>query len=1052
MKNSSLRDNKKRVLSPKNKFVILSLFLSITMIFISACITSQPGRVREKSSIEQTDSIPNETTLPATTASDTVMDSVSKVLTQVQKVRVRPSIGAAVIDSAGRVIHGEKANLDSVARFSAVISDNIPDSLAPVSRQDSMIFDSGSLFSGVIDIPFLPDSLRSDSLFTDSLVAETESKSDLDTTIFYGGEDVSFHIPTKTSIMRGNASVSYKDMKINAYEIKIDWTTNLMNATPKLDTLWTDTLKTEIDTIMLSSLPTFVQGGQTMTGTLMRMHMKSKEGYIEGGRTSYGDGFYDGEAIQKITDEVLFIQDGSYSSCDNENPHYCFTAKKMKMIHKDKVVGKPVVLRFSGVPVAMLPFGMFSIKGGRRSGIIIPTYGDNSRQGRFFRNLGYYWAASQYWDTKFLLDFYEKTGFVFRDNTVYKIQDKIRGGISGSYNYQRSEAGVRKDWDLRIIHDHRINESTSFKVNGTFVSNGGYRDLSTNTSQRFDQKIQSNATLQKQWKSIGASMTVNLNHQYNLKTDENSQTLPNVSFSLGSKNLFPTKDKSRKQDKNLIYSPPVPRRKPGERIEREDDDDRWYHNITYRYSSSLKNSRTENRQEIGVIETPLIEENRSGIQHRISINAPQKVFKYLTLNPSINYKEDWFNERREYSYDESGDEINKEERGFFQRRTIDGRFNISTKFWGYFNINRGSVKVIRHQVSPSIGLSFVPDYSDEEWGYYQRISRWVWDHDNQGDSTWVHNNTKLDRYNKSIWGNTGQGKKLNINGSIKNLFQMKRVILNEDGEEEEIKTDLFSYSISSSYNLAADSMNFSDIRGSFNAKPISAKNSIGPLESLSIDFSTTHSPYQYKQDDPNGDFNGGRVNEFYYKEGSGLNVVRLTNFSTNSRFVISGINPFTRTKKQAEKEDSEKSDSLLSSDKQIDSIRNDLDERFSDPYSRGGDLGKDTPWKVSGGVRYNLSMTNPMQPRKTITGNSSFTLKLSRNWEISYRTSMDLHTREITSSNLGVRRDLHCWEARFDWSPTGYAQGFMLYIGLKAPMLRDVKLEQRRGSSPLRNY
>ncbi len=1051
MRISPRRETGLKKLNNRSRFVILSIFLSLNLIFISACITTQPKTIRQQESQDEINTVPDERPLPQSSTIDTEKDSTEIAPSSESKIRVRPSQGAAIVDSIGNIIHGEKATIDSIPHFKAIDSDSITNASEEIVDSDSIIFGDGSLISGTLGVPFLPDSLMSDSLNIDSLAAEPESESDLDTTIFYGGEDVSFHIPTKTSIMKGNASVSYKDMKITANEIKIDWTTNLMNATPKIDTLWTDTLKTEIDTIMFSSLPTFVQGGQTMTGTLMRMHMKTKEGYIEGGRTSYGEGFYDGDEIQKVTDEILFIEDGSYSTCDNPEPHFCFTASKMKMIHKDKVVGKPVVLRFSNVPVAMLPFGMFSIKSGRRSGIIIPTYGDDSRNGRYFKNLGYYWAASQYWDTKFLVDFYERGGFVFRDNTVYKVRNKLSGGVSGSYNYKTTEAGTIKNWDMKVIHSQTINETTQLRVNGTFVSSSSYvSDISQNMDDRLNKKIQSNATLNKRWPGIGASMSVNLNHQQNLETDENSQTLPNVSFSLGSKNLFPSKDKRQVQDKNVIYSPPVPRRKPGERIEREDDD-HWYNNITYRYSSNLKNNRKENRQTIGDTDTPLIEVNKSGIRHNVSINAPQKVLKYLTLNPSISYKEDWFNERREYSYDESGNIIDNEERGFFQRRTFTSSLNASTKFWGYFNINRGSVKVIRHQVNPSLGISFKPDYSDEEWGYYQHISQWTNVPNNQGDSTWTDLNTKLDRYQGSIWGGSGQGRQLNINGSIKNLFQMKRVIIKEDGEEEEIKTDLFNYSLSSSYNMAADSLNFSDIRGSFRANPISAKNAIGPLESLSIDFSTTHSPYQYRQADSNTGFRGGKVNEFYYKQGSGLNFVRMTNFSTNSRFTITGINPFTRTKMVEEEEKAEEADSLLSSDEEINNIRNELNDRFSDPYSQGGKLGKGTPWRVTGSLRYLMNMTNPMLPRETITGNSSFSLKLSKNWEISYSTGVNLHTREITSSNLTVSRDLHCWEARFNWSPTGIGQGFYLYIGLKAPMLRDIKLEQRRGNGTFRN-
>ena len=43
---------------------------------------------------------------------------------------------------------------------------------------------------------------------------------------------------------------------------------------------------------------------------------------------------------------------------------------------------------------------------------------------------------------------------------------------------------------------------------------------------------------------------------------------------------------------------------------------------------------------------------------------------------------------------------------------------MSTKVYGQFDF-KGKVKAIRHVLTPNIGMSYTPDFSDPIWGYYQ---------------------------------------------------------------------------------------------------------------------------------------------------------------------------------------------------------------------------------------------------------------------------------------------------------------------------------------------
>ena len=75
--------------------------------------------------------------------------------------------------------------------------------------------------------------------------------------------------------------------------------------------------------------------------------------------------------------ETYFIEDGIFTTCDDDTcPHYYFTANKMKVIQQDQLVADWIFINFGGVPLPIpLPFAVFPIESGRRSGIIPPTFG-----------------------------------------------------------------------------------------------------------------------------------------------------------------------------------------------------------------------------------------------------------------------------------------------------------------------------------------------------------------------------------------------------------------------------------------------------------------------------------------------------------------------------------------------------------------------------------------------------------------------------------------------------------------------------------------------------
>jgi len=144
------------------------------------------------------------------------------------------------------------------------------------------------------------------------------------------------------------------------------------------------------------------------------------------------------------------------------------------------------------------------------------------------------------------------------------------------------------------------------------------------------------------------------------------------------------------------------------------------------------------------------------------------------------------------------------------------------------------------------------------------------------------------------------------------------------------------------------------------------------------------------------------------------------------------------------------------------------DQPFSGPESLTGMPGDrlnafetmsgfDIPWNLTAVLSYTDSRSNPLYPSKNFWARISLDFNLTKNWKISYSSQWDLEKGEPVSQDFAFKRDLHCWEAYFAWTPTGYNKRFYFRINVKSSMLRDLKLEKgsgRRGfsSMPFEQY
>ncbi len=843
----------------------------------------------------------------------------------------------------------------------------------------------------VIDSSAIKTHAISDSLQADSLRAFLPAPQSPKTTL--QKEDIGIEVPVEYSarmidshksdgniFLTGDAKVKYKDVTIEAGKITIKWNDNLLVAEGIPDTSnhtekKADSLKTHY-----KDFPKFSDGKEVMVGESMEYNFKSEKGRIVRGRTQFQKGYYSGDAVKRIDPEVFFVKNGVYSTCENDAPHFHFRGKKMKVILNDKVIAKPITFYLGKIPLAIFPFAMFSTEEtGRQSGVILPQYGSSPTEGRYLRNMGYYWATNDNIDMRLTMDFFERTGVLFRGNMNYAQRYKFTGSINGSITRKDFETFSERRWNLNINHSQTIDETSNLAVTGSFQSNNSfYKEYSSNINERLNRQIRSNATYSKRWGEGKNSVTVNLSQTKDIESGNENLTLPQIRFTRSRSAIFPfKKDKTGRSKK----------------------EQRWYNYLQYDYKSLLTNK----------IDRDTISTSPDNIDRRIEHDAsfsftnPNKLFGMLSLNQSFRYDEDWFDRRQEnFALVDSTNGFESEEKeSFFARRTFSYTASASSNLYGTVFPNVFSITALRHKMTPSVSFSYRPDFSDERWGYYEtRV-------DTNGREQ------KFDRY-----GGTPRGKQMSMGIGLTNLFQMK---LGKD--EKEKKVDLFNVDLRTNYNFAADSLKLGNLSTGFRANP---------RRNFNVTARLTHSFYDFNTDIK-------RTLDNFISP-------RLTNFRVDARWSLSG------KKKTPDKDKTNGGEEPVQVN-QISAIGPGASGNYQDRFAPEKAFSAlDIAWKANLSFSYNINKSNPSNLFKSAYIDlSNVEMQLTQHWRLGYKLRYDLEKTEILDQRISFYRDLHCWEARFDWSPSGISQGFYFIVNIKASHLRQVKVERRGGTTSVFN-
>lgn len=669
----------------------------------------------------------------------------------------------------------------------------------------------------------LLSSQNSDPISSDTIIVYKSKKYDVDTTVFAEAKDsIFFKIKEKKMFIYGNGNLKYKQTEIKSGRIEIDFEKSNIEAYG----IKNDSLNKYIET------PVLAEAGETYKGNRMRYNFKTQQGVISFAQTEQDGSKYTGQRIKKVDKDVYFISDGVYTTCEDSVPHYYFYSPKMKVIHKEQIVAEWIFLYFGGVPFPIpLPFAVFPIESGRRSGIIAPVFGDDATYGTYFSRFGYFWAISDYMDLNMTGDFYTRGSYRINSLFRYAKRYEFNGSLDGSYGSfvvgEKDDPDRResKDWRLRWNHNQTITPTMRFDARLEFLSNNQITRNISDINDLLRNEAVSNATLFKNWDESGNSISINYNRRQVFQTNEVFEILPSINFTMSQKYPFRSGSVS---SQNIFET------------------------FGYSYSGTFENRRDRKGRDLKI---------RGGINHQITASLSPKI-GYFSISPSFSYQERWYNKRIEKfsvpNFEGKDSIITNDVNEINFVRTFSIGVSSSTKFYGIFNPEIFGVKSIRHTVIPSISYSFTPDFSTKSWGYYDYYT------------SLAGKQIKYNKFEKEIFGGASNRESQAINFSLSNIFEMKTQSDPTDTTSKENKIQLLNLNANIGYDFTADSLKFSDLR-------LNYRTQVGSF--FSFNGASSFSFYDYEGKIP-------RVNRFLYDAGKGL--LRLTSFNFSISLTLSG--------------------------------------------------------------------------------------------------------------------------------------------------------------------
>lgn len=828
------------------------------------------------------------------------------------------------------------------------------------------------------------DSIRLDSI-------NRRKSNGINSPVTYTATDsLVYDASSKFAHLYGSSTVKYENMDLESEQISMNMDSSLVHATGVRDT------SDHTDGKALTGTPVFKMGNDQYESDTMAFNFKTKKGLINSVYTHQDEGYLQSEKAKRNDNGEIFIQHGRYTTCDAPHPDFYISLSRAKMRPGKDVVFGPAYLVVADVPLPFaIPYGFFPFSKSYSSGLIMPTYGDESNRGFYLRDGGYYFAMSDKWDLKLLGEIYTKGSWGISAASNYRKRYKYSGSFLFSYqNTKSGEKGMpdySKQTSFKVQWSHRqdskANPYSSLSASVNFATSS-YERNNMNSLYNPQTLTQSTRTSSVSWSttfsSIGLSLSSTANLNQNMRDSSIAITLPDLNISLS--RFYPFKRRHA--------------------VGKE----RWYEKIAVSYTGQISNDISTKEDKL--FKSSLVKDWKNGFQHSIPVSGSFTLFNYINLNPSFSFTDRMYTNKVMRSWDaETQTEVCDTTYGFHNVYNWSASVSMSTKLYGFWTPNRkifgDKIQKIRHVLTPTVSFSYAPDFGNSRYGYWETYQKT----DADGNVSLV----SYSPYSNGKYGVPGKGQTGNVSFSLSNNLEMK---VKSDKDSTGVKkiSLIDEFGLNMSYNMADKERPWSDLSTTLRLKW---------WKNYTFNMSAVFATYAYELDE-----NGHPYVGTHTEWGKG----RFGRFQGTSQNISFTLTP-EKLKKLFGHGDDEEDDKRRKNKDDEEGIDTDIESNVDDDMVEGqrgarkkssskaetdadGYMTFSMPWSLTFGygitMRENTSgkfntKTMRYPYRFTQNLNVSGNLRISEGWNISFSSGYDFENHKMSMTTASLQRDLHCF-------------------------------------------
>ena len=829
----------------------------------------------------------------------------------------------------------------------------------------------------------LPDTSLRDSLYKDTV---RKSKSALEEPVSYSAKDsITFDYTNSRAHLFGGSQVNYQNLQLTADDISLSLDSSLVHASGRPDS-----------TGAIQGKPLFKQGEDEYEPDRISYNFKTRKAFISNVYTQEGEGFMQSREGKRDSSGVMYVQNGKYTTCDAEHPHFYVSLTRAKMHPGKNVIFGPAYLVVEDVPLPLaIPYGFFPFSSSYKSGFIMPTYGDETTRGFYLRDGGYYFAINDKVDLKVLGEFYTKGSWGLSAQTNYK--KRYRFGGNFFFSYQNTKEGeknmpdysVSKSFKLTWSHrqDAKANPTQSFSASVNFATSSYERNNLTGmyTPESYTQSTRtSSVSYSKTFSKVGLTLSGTFNLSQNMRDSSISVTLPTLSISQSRFNPFKRKKAAGKE--------------------------RWYEKIAMSYTGTLANSI--NTKEDKLFHSSLVKDWRNGMRHQVPISASFSVLNYINVTPSFTFTDRMYTHKVMQGWDTDRQAVQRDTvYGFYNVYNYNMSISANTKLYGMYRpmpwFGGKKIAAIRHVFTPTVSFSYAPDFSQSRFGFYDSYVK-----------TDANGNVSTVRYSPfsgMMYGTVGQGMTGSVTMDVANNIEMKvRTDKDSTGYRKISLIDELGGSLS--YNMAAKRRPWSDLN---------LRARIKLTKKYTYSMNAVFATYAYEKDE------NGRVYVGDHTEWSRGRFGRFQGTAQNISYSISN-ETFRKLfgKKHRTTTSDDELDEELDEEEETDPTMQNVDPdrkkgKTGANQESNGDVDEDgylkfsLPWSIN--IGYGVTIRENTQGRfndkrmrypykLSHTLNFSGNIRISEGWNINFSSGYDFNMHKLSMTTASLSRDLHCFQ------------------------------------------